>query len=165
MIHCFILFLSLGSNASEYDIEQRYNDSLLIYETYQSQIPVLQSLQETQRQEWYTRELRDDSLTACAKIRLQKFNKQRYYPCRSFDRKGLGVAYAYPKPVLHEYQTTSDFAAMSVPKNTFAITDRQTRFITDQQTNTKTPYIQRMIYENGRLTRIEKLHPLTLEKL
>lgn len=164
MIPYLFLLFSLGS-LGEYDIEQRFNDSLLLYETYQSQIPMLQSLKETERQQWYTREVSDDSITVCARIRLQKFNKQPFYPSKTYDRKGLGVAYAYPKPVLHDIPVKAVEQDMPVAKSAFAVYDRQTRFIIDEQTNHKTPYIQRMIYVNGRLNRIEKLNPLTLEKL
>src|ERR1017187_9068322 len=93
MIHLLFLLLPLSSVSGR---EQLHSDSVLIYKTYMNEIAFLETVSEFDA--WYERENRDDSLTACAFKRLKEYNGLRYFPLRSHNREGYGVAYEYPDP-------------------------------------------------------------------
>lgn len=141
---------------------ERYNDSLLIYNTYLSQIEMLKSLKPTEYQKWFEREMHDDSVTACPFLRLKQLNKVEYAPNETFEREGLGEALQFPAP------SRIDHAGAFVTSKyqyRYSITDTQTHFICDSTGMTQTPYIIRYYYDRGRILFVEKLNPITLEKI
>lgn len=168
MIHVLVVLLGLTHTPKEeYNAEQRRNDSLLIYNSYQAQLKMLTSINENDLQAYYDYEAHIDSLTACAKLRLKKYNKQSYEPAGQFDRQGMGIAFIYPNPLSIETKPVEAFAKSEparIQAGTYIIYDKQTRFITDKD-GQSIPYINRMVYERGRLITTEKINPVTLEKL
>ena len=164
MIKGMILFILLGGGENNYDAVARYNDSLLIYNTYNSQIEQLKKLKETERQSWYQSDAANDRLTACAKLRLKKHNHQNYEPATVFEREGMGTAYAFPKPGTIEYKAPYAFAKTSIPQYHFTVYEKQTHFLS-LNSCLRIPYIIKMVYDKGRLLLAEKLNPVTLEKL
>lgn len=168
MIYVLAVLLGLGQTPKEeYNAEQRRNDSLLIYNSYQAQLKMLTSLNEADIQLYYNYEAYVDSLTACAKLRLKKYNKQSYEPAGQFDRQGVGMTFIYPNPSAKETKPADDFVRNEptrIKEGHYIIYDKQTRFITDKD-GKSIPYINRMVYEKGRLITTEKINPVTLEKL
>lgn len=160
----FIVF-AFGAPEQEYDAVQRYNDSLLIYNTYQSQAQMLKSMKETDRQAWYKREAYADSLTACAKMRLKRYNHESYKPNDVFESQGFGISYLYPRPSTIDYETAPAFAKASAPNYRFIVYDKQTHFQITENLGKVIPYIKKLIFDKGRLLYIEKLNPVTFEKL
>ncbi len=135
----------------------RYNDSLLIYTTYRTQITELDSLKLTDLARWHEREMHDDSITACAKNRLRAYNGTSYQPTTEHNREAIGVAYAYPAPA----RIMSD--AYFIPDRQtyrFSIIDEQTRFATDS-CGRRIPYITRTFFNEGRMMHQERLNPIT----
>ena len=156
MIHLLFLLLPLNTESAR---DRLHSDSLLIYRTYQNEIAVLNSA--TSYQEWYDRENRDDSLTACAFKRLKDYNGLRYYPVKMHNREGMGVAYEYPNP------DNPEAVPMEIDNSEikFSILGTQTKFITDSKNKTRIPYFERIYFGTNYEPRyIEKLDPLTLEK-
>jgi hypothetical protein len=144
----------------EYTAIDRYNDSLLIYNTYKHQIEDLKQLKPVEFAHWYEREVNDDTLTVCAIVRLSRYNKQHYDPIKEYNREGVGYAVAYPAPGIlihigafvsqqHQYR--------------YSIIDEQTHFMCDSAGKTVIPYITRTYYDKGRVLSIEKLNPITYE--
>ena len=164
MFKTLLLVIMLGAPENEYDAVARYNDSLLIYNTYSAQIEHLKTLKETERHAWYLSDADKDRLTACAKLRLKKYNHESYEPVTVFEREGMGTAYAYPKPGVVEHKTAQAFAKTDVPKYHFVVYDKQTRFLCPNCCM-RVPYVLKMIYDKGRLLLTEKLNPITFEKL
>ena len=159
-----ILFILLNGGGNNYDAAARYNDSLLIYNTYSAQIEQLKKLKETEMQSWYQSDAANDRLTACAKLRLKKYNHQNYEPATVFEREGMGTAYAYPKPGTTEHKAPDAFAKTSVPQYHFTVYDKQTHFLSPNSC-LRIPYVIKMVYDKGRLLLAEKLNPVTFEKL
>jgi hypothetical protein len=155
--------LSMGLKAGNtYTAAQRYNDSLRVYNTYKSEIALIKSIKPGEYQRWFDRQAMDDSLAACAKRRLQVYNKHTYEPVETFEREGLGEAASYPAPSVvkqtAEYVTTGHHFQ-------FSAVDYQTRFITYCNGRTRIPYIVKFFYDNGQVLYSEKLDPVTFEKL
>lgn len=147
---------------AHYSSVEQYNDSLLIYNTYLSQIEMLKSLKQTDYYKWFEREMHDDSLTACAFLRLKQLNKVEYAPIKTFEREGLGQARQFPAP------SRINHAGVFVTSRyhyRYSITDKQTYFLCDSAGMTKAPYIIKYYYDRGRVLFIEKLNPITLEKI
>ena len=165
MFNGILLFIFFGAPESSYDITERYNDSLLVYNTYQSQIELLKTVKETERERWYQQDATTDRLTACAKVRLKKYNHQDYKPVTTFERVGMGVAYAYPKPGNAVHTTPEAFSKGSLPKYHFVVYDKQTRFFSEKNCALRIPYILKMVFDKGRLLFMDKLNPVTLQKL
>ncbi|MFN8323745.1 MAG: hypothetical protein U0T74_13870 [Chitinophagales bacterium] len=165
MIKGLLLLLLLGGSEKEYTATERYNDSLLIYNTYKSEIEILKTAKETDRSRWYQLDANNDQLTACAKLRLKKFNHQEYEPASYFERSDYGVARYYPKPGCKEHDTPQAFSFPSVPKFHFVVYDKQTRFLDVKNCAQRIPYILRLVYDKGRLLLTEKLNPITFQKL
>lgn len=165
MIKTLLLVIGFGVNADNYDHTARYNDSVLIYSTYQPAIEFLKKMKETDRQKWYTMEAEMDRLTACAKLRLKKYNGTDYGPLKVFDRSGFGVAPSYPKPGVTNYETPGAFAKVFDPKYHYVVYDKQTRFLCVAGSCLKIPYILKMVFDKGRMIFSEMLNPVTLEKL
>ena len=165
MLNTIFLFLLLGNANSEYDATARYNDSLLIYNTYHSQIETLKKLKETDLQKWYDLDAANDRIITCAKLRLKKYNHQSYEPVMVFERKGMGMAYAYPKPHSTEHSTADAFAKVSTLKYHYVVYDKQTRFCCDKLGSLHIPYILKYVYDQGRLLFMEKLNPVTMERI
>ncbi|HRG88253.1 MAG TPA: hypothetical protein PLW44_04475 [Chitinophagales bacterium] len=163
MIHVLLVLLGLGpAPLKDYPAKDRHNDSLLIYNSYQAQLKVLLSVKETDAQLYYKYEAYVDSLTACAKMRLKNYNGEPYEPVDQYERPGLGIAHKYPCPggtIIHEEPVLTEV----IQQGRFVVYDKQTRFIT--QEGQSIPYVNRMVYEKGRLVATEKLNPVTLEKL
>lgn len=141
---------------------ERYNDSLLIYNTYLSQIEMLKSLKSTDYYKWFEREMLDDSLTACAFLRLKQFNKVDYAPILTHEREGLGQAKQFPPP--SQINHAGAFVTSRYHYR-YSITDKQTYFISDSLGRTKIPYIIRYYYDKGRILYVEKLNPVSLQKI
>lgn len=165
MFKATLLFILLGGSDKEYDATARYNDSLLIYNTYRSSIEVLKTLKETERQRWYESDAANDRLTTCAKLRLKKFNHQNYEPVTIFERVGMGVAHVYPRPGSTEHKAPDAFAKSSVPKYHFVVYDKQTHFLSKENCQLRIPYILKLVFDQGRLLFTDKLNPVTFEKL
>lgn len=155
----------MGASEKSYDANDRYNDSLLIYNTYHSEVESLKKLKDTERAKWYALHDGNDSKTACAKIRLKTYNKEDYKPYIVFERKGYGEAYSYPKPSNKEHNTPSAFTKSDEPQYRFVVYDKQTRFISLKNCAVKIPYILKLVFDKGRLLFTEKLNPVTYEKL
>ena len=160
-----LLVILLNGTQNDYDATQRYNDSLLIYNTYHAQIEGLKKLKETDLQKWYQMDATNDRVTTCAKLRLKKYNKQSYEPIATYERKGMGMAYAYPKPGAESYTAPDAFAKSADPKYHFVVYDLQTHFLKDKVKKISIPYVLKMIFDQGRLLFSYKLNPVTLEKL
>lgn len=165
MIKGLLLFLLLGGTEKEYTATERYNDSLLIYNTYKSEIEILKAAKETDRNSWYQLDANNDQLTACAKLRLKKFNHLDYEAASYFERSDYGVARSYPKPGCKEHDAPQAFSFPSIPKFHFVVYDKQTHFLSLKNCTQRIPYILRMVYDKGRLLLTEKLNPITLQKL
>ncbi len=165
MLNTIFLLLLLGGANAEYDATSRYNDSLLIYNTYRTQIETLKKLKETDLQKWYDLDAANDRIVACAKLRLKKYNRQNYEPSLVVERKGIGMAYAYPKPHSTIETSVENFTKTVAAKYHFAVYDRQTRFCCDKIGGLHIPYILKYVYEEGRLLFMEKLNPVTMEKI
>lgn len=165
MLKILLLVVGIGSAPKEdYSSVQRFNDSLLIYNSYQGQVKLLTALKETDRPMWYSREAYIDSLTACAKLRLKKYNKLSYEPTGLFERPGFGIALQYPCPSTIRHQTPEAYIKSGTPTNRYIVYDKQTHFLTGSD-GKAIPYIKRLIFDKGRLLYIEKLNPVTLELL
>lgn len=165
MFKVILFFILFNGSDKEYDATARYNDSLFIYNTYQSSIDELKALKETDLQRWYDLDAANDRLTACAKVRLKKYNHKDYEPIDVFEREGMGTAYAYPKPGVIEYKTPDAFAKKNTPDYHITVYDKQTHFLSSGNCNLHVPYILKMIFDKGRLMLAEKLNPITYEKL
>lgn len=165
MFKVTLLFILFGGADKEYNATARYNDSLLIYNAYQSSIDELKALKQTEIQHWYDLDGANDRLTACAKVRLKKYNHQTYEPVEVFEREGMGTAYAYPKPGVIEYPTPEAFSKKNTPDYRFTVYDKQTHFLSTGNCNLHIPYILKMVFDKGRLLLAEKLNPITFEKL
>lgn len=159
------MLLLLNGSDNDYDATERYNDSLLIYNTYHSQIEQLKKLKETDLQTWYQMDATNERVTTCAKLRLKKHNKQSYEPVTVFERKGMGVAYAYPKPGAESYSAPAAFAKSADPKYHFVVYDLQTHFLKDKVRKISIPYVLKLVFDQGRLLFSYKLNPVTLQKL
>lgn len=165
MIKTLLLVIGFGVNTNSYDQTARYNDSVLIYSTYQPAIEFLKKMKETDRQKWYTMEAEMDRLTACAKLRLKKYNGTDYSPVKVFDRSGYGVASSYPKPGVVTHETPGAFTKAFDPKYHYVVYDKQTRFLCVAGSCLKVPYILKMVFDKGRMIFSEMLNPVTYEKL
>jgi len=164
-MYALLLFLLLGGSSYKLppgDAQQMYNDSLLIYNIYKTQIQTLRDAKETDRNAWYRREAMDDSTTACAFLRLQQYNKERYLPIDELNKEGMGVAYMYPVPSVISYP--GQFVS-TTPTFRYATLDMQTHFITDSTGKTRIPYVIKYYYDKQRLLFKDTLNPITLEKL
>lgn len=163
MIHMLLVLLGMGpAPLKDYPAKDRHNDSLFIYNSYQAQLKVLLSVKETDVELYYKYEAYVDSLTACAKMRLKNYNGEPYEPVDQYERQGMGIAYKYPCPggtIIHEEPVLTEVS----PNERFVVYDKQTRFIS--RAGQSIPYVNRMVYEKGRLIATEKLNPVTLEKL
>lgn len=165
MLNTIFLFLLLGEADTEYDATSRYNDSLLIYNTYRTQIETLKKLKETDLQKWYDLDATNDRIVACAKLRLKKHNHQNYEPSLVVERKGIGMAYAYPKPQGTNETSLENFTKTVAAKYHFVVYDKQTHFCCSKLGGLHIPYILKYVYDQGRLLFMEKLNPVTLEKI
>jgi hypothetical protein len=165
MVKLLLMMLTLGGPEGDYDATKRYNDSLLIYNTYRSQINTLKTMKESDQQAWYDREANDDSLTVCAKLRLGNYNHSTYEPSETWEREGLGSAYGYPAPSTVEHETAQAFGKSTEPKPRYVVYDKQTHFLFTNKLTTIIPYIKKFIFDKGRLLYVEKLNPVTMEKL
>lgn len=164
-----LLLLLAGMEASpakEYTGVQRFNDSLLIYNSYQAQFKLLTQLKEADLNQWYAYESYVDSLTACAKLRLKRYNKASYEPVSMYERPGMGIAFQYPCPlaIKREAPQPPQVKKETEPNNRYMVYDKQTHFVTDKN-GKAIPYIQRLVYDKGRLMEIDSLNPVTYEKL
>jgi len=159
----FILLLS-GGDESEYDAVQRYNDSLLIYNTYMKSAELFVKLKQNEIPKWYALDAEADRLTACAKVRLGKFNRKPYNPVAKFEIRGVGITYVFPKPSLNSYETPQAFTKDEEPDFYYSVYDKQTHFLKTGSCALSTPYIQRYIFDKARLLNVEKLDPVTLRK-
>ncbi len=164
MLKVTLLFILFGGGDAEYDAVARYNDSLLVYNTYHQAIEHLKTLKPTEIQQWYEADATNDRLTACAKVRLKKYNHQTYEPVTTFEREGMGTAYAYPQPGTTEHKTAEAFSKTTIPQYRFSVYDKQTRFLSPNSC-VRIPYILKIVYDKGRLLLAEKLNPVTFEKL
>lgn len=144
-----------------YSAIERYNDSLLIYNVYRTQIDFLKQITSINQQSWYDRSAHDDSIIACALIRLKAYNHVTYEPDSEFNREGLGVAFHYPAPSLLEH---SGQFVQKILVFRFSILDSQTHFMTDSS-GRKIPYNTRYYYDHGRVIAEERLNPVTLDKI
>lgn len=144
-----------------YTAIERYNDSLLIYNVYKTQIEFLQQITSINQQSWYDRSAHDDSIIACALIRLKAYNQVTYEPDSEFNREGLGVAFHYPAPSLIEH---SGQFVQKVLTFRYSILDTQTHFMSDSL-NRKIPYNTRYYYDKGRVIAEERVNPITFEKI
>jgi hypothetical protein len=135
-------------NAQVYGTMQAHEDSMLIYQTYKSQVDFIEyaAKDSNYKQAWYKRISHDDSITTAAKIRLENWNKVSYEPATISDHEGLGTAMSYPEPTMKKVK--------------FSITDPQTKFIIKADGKTKSPYIEKTYFdEGGAVINIEKLDP------
>ena len=139
----------------------RYNDSLLIYNVYKTQITFIQQVTSINLQSWYDRSAHDDSIVACALIRLKAYNNETYQPDSEFNREGFGAAFHYPSPSLLEH---SGQFVQKILTFRFSILDSQTHFMSDSS-NRKVPYNTRYYYDHGRVIAEERINPITLEKI
>jgi hypothetical protein len=144
-----------------YTATERYNDSLLIYNVYKTQIEMIQRITSINQQSWYDRSAHDDSIIACALIRLKTYNKEAYQPDKDFNREGLGVALHYPAPSLLEH---SGQFVQKVLTFRYSILDTQTHFMSDSS-GRKIPYNIRYYYDHGRIIAEERINPITFEKI
>ena len=97
-------------------------------------------------------------------MRLKKHNHQTYEPVTTFEREGMGTAYAYPQPGTTEHKTAEAFGKTTLPQYHFVVYDKQTHFLSPNSC-VRIPYILKMVYHKGRLLLAEKLNPVTFEKL
>lgn len=165
MFKVALLVIILGGTDKGYDATARYNDSVLIYTTYHSQIETLRKLKETDRQKWYDLDALSDKITTCAKLRLKKFNHEDYEPIMVFERPGMGTAYAFPKPGSTIYVESETFPKTETPKYHFVVYDKQTHFLKEGNCFMSIPYILKLVFDKGRLLFTDKLNPVTMEKL
>lgn len=150
-----------------YDVTARHNDSLLIYNTYASEIETLTHLRTTDLQSWYDREAADDKLTVCAKIRLKAYNHNKdYEPDNTIEREGFGTAKHYPEPT-NVQKTARPLEGMFITeKNMYQVImiDQQTHFLSDSVDHRKKiPYIQQYHFDHGRIKYVDTLNPVTFE--
>lgn len=133
-----------------YNTEKAREDSTLIYETYKDQISVLEkAAAASNHEQWFKRSDRDDSLTACAKIRLKKWNNADYAPAHTKDLEGYGTAYLFPEPA-------------GPRKAKYSITDWQIKFITREDGKTKLPYVERTYFsDDGEVVSVVRLDPVS----
>lgn len=165
MIKTILLFVHFGLPGSDYSLTERHNDSVLIYNTYKPAIEFLQKMKDTDRQKWYAMEAEMDRITACAKIRLKKYNGVAYEPVKVVDRTGFGMAVGYPNPGAKEYEAPAAFTKSADPKYHYVVYDKQTRFFCIKGSCIKVPYILKMVFDKGRMVFSEMLNPVTFEKL
>jgi hypothetical protein len=165
MLNCLMLFILLGGSDREYDATARYNDSLLVYKSYNASIHTLKTLKQTEIQQWYDADAANDRLTACAKVRLKKYNHKTYEPVTVFEREGMGTAYAYPAPSGVAQNNPEVFTKTSAPGYRFTVYDNQTRFLCEKDCPLHIPYVLKYVFDKGRLLFTEKLNPITLENL
>ncbi len=151
--------------AQEYDQTMRHNDSVLIYNSYKSTLDYLKNMKQTDIQKWHAMEAEADRITACAKLRLKKYNGTAYKPVKVFERSGYGEAQTYPMPSTITMATPDAFCKETSTKFRYVVYDKQTRFLSLKGSCVKIPYILKMVFNKGRMIFSEMLNPLTYEKL
>jgi hypothetical protein len=161
MIVQFLLLLLPVDSASHHHIPTPTEDSIIIYQAYKTEIPLLAtiaSMQDTalSYQLWHQHENEVDSITTCSFVRLKKRNGEDYKNrwVRYVDKEGYGTGYEYPNP---------DSVDMDSKKTAFTTFDLQTHFIVNRKNQTYIPFIIRYYY-NYRVQLIakERLDPITL---
>jgi hypothetical protein len=136
-----------------------YADSLLLFETYESEIDSLTAyVTQKNAPAWYARQAHDESVTLSARSFLEKMNKRDYLADSTLDFESFGGAFHYPKPE----RPVNVAVGM---KHWNRIIDSQTRFLCNASGKTRIPYIVATYYENGKKIKSEKLNPLTKEPL
>lgn len=158
MTIAFLLLAILQLQAQkEYNFAQRHADSLKVYNVYRGEIAFMQECSKYDRFDvWHERELYDDSATACARVRLTKYNGKEYKFNRRVEVNGFGEALMYPAP--------SKIMVAAEPKR-FSLIDDQTRFITFDG-KTKIPYVIRNWFDDkSHLLQSDTIDPKTLKHL
>jgi hypothetical protein len=159
------LLLLLGviynTEGQEYSLTERYNDSLLIHDTYEiSYKKFLAIKNESDRIAWQQFNDQCNERVACALNRLRIFNHSSYQPLEKKSRDQIGESLRYPNPSLH----TSAGKTIEIMKQQFRyiIIDEQTRFMVDSIKRQRgIPYITKIVYDRGRAFSIQKLDPVT----
>jgi hypothetical protein len=145
---------------SNYTLEKRQSDSILIYETFKNEIDSLKTAKDYES--WYILADSITTKTASSFLRLKKYNKEEYEPIEIFNKEGFGVAYLYP-PV--DYKNVNDSTSTDALIR-FSIVFYQTRFITDSLNMTRIPYLKKIYYDDkGRQIKCDKINPITFEKI
>ena len=147
---------------AQYTLEQRRQDSTLIYETYKNEIEFVKKDTSPSHIDCQTIETIHDKLTVCAKVRLGNFNKKTYTPIEIYNAEGIyGEAYRYPNP----NEETEDFKKTSL--RFYSIIYETTMFTTKENGGTKIPYVNQVFYSlaDGNIINKKKLDPITLEEL
>jgi hypothetical protein len=183
-----LLFGPASEVAQRGDAEQARLDSLTVYMHYKESITLLKNATDTDA--WYAYEDSMNRKISCALVRLRKYNNETYMPVEEFNREGMGVAFAYPKPsdgwlkdlrtqrLNHEAEMAEKAKAKSAPVPVasepqkeegpvaFTVLGQQTHFMVSNNGKTKTPYIEMYYYAKGRvLVRVEKINPVTLKPI
>lgn len=146
----------------DYPLQERYNDSLFIYNTFATQIETLKKLKESDLPAWREREARDNALIACALIRLKAYNKTDYLPDDDHNRKQGGTALHYPAPSKKEHRAYFEKSGYLFR---YSITDHQTHLMYDSAGVKRIPYVVRYHFDHERIISKDTLNPVTLEPL
>lgn len=140
---------------------ERYNDSLQIYTTYLNQMKIVAILDPGDTALWNKKVMRSYMITCAAQTRLAQYNHEPYRPSDSLVREHRLPAYLFPKPTMvpkvSQYTSSKSYS--------YVVYDRQTRFLIKDNGQTRLPYISRIVFDNGIVISIEKLDPITYEKI
>lgn len=159
----FIVALHFHAFAQDYTPVERYNDSVLIYNHYQALLEFLKIAKETETDiiKWYKLEAEADRSTACAKIRLAKFNHEPYTPINFYEKQNIGATPLYPRPGTTQKELPPQ-AGVTLPnraKQGYRLIDKQTHFLIDSITGRRTPYIRQFWFQVNK--EMDKLDPVT----
>ncbi len=159
------LWLFLGvidaTKGQEYTLTERYNDSLLIHDTYEiSYKKFLAIKNESDRIAWQQFNDQCNERVACALNRLRIFNHVSYQPTKKESRDRIGESVRYPKPSLRE--SAGKTIETMQQRFRYIIIDEQTHFMSDSIKRQRgIPYITKTVYDRGRAFSIQKLDPVT----
>jgi len=138
------------STQETYSLKDRYNDSLHIYRTYVK----LHNSTETDTAILNEKKRRAHEITCAAQKKLSAFNHEPY----QIDT----ISFTSPKPSVIKHEGVF---IESEPTFRYIAYDYQTRFTEKPGGGTDTPYIRKITFDKGRIIEIEKLNPVTFEKL
>lgn len=162
-----LFVVALGSiQAQDLSVTQYYNDSVSLYQKYKNDITYLKSLKPEDTATWTASCRHKHTLTCAQQKELSAYNHVWYAPIDSFKRDGFeGYAYLYPKPTEREHKGYFVNGNITGPQFRFVAYDHQTRFLLKEDGKTRIPYIQKITFDKGRILFIEKLNPITKEKI